>query len=111
MIERIKSAMVGAGAAWVLWLMLALSVVSFAVMLERAWMFWTLRDDIEALIGDLGRLLRARDLAGARRRLEASPSAEAAVVAAGLVEADLGHGAAEEAMPAVSASERRWVGE
>ena len=27
MIERVKSAMVGAGAGWVLWLMLALSVV------------------------------------------------------------------------------------
>ena len=36
MIERVKSAMVGAGAGWVLWLMLALSVVSLAIMLERA---------------------------------------------------------------------------
>ena len=49
MIERVKSAMVGAGAAWVLWLMLALSVISLAIMLERAWLFWSLRDDVEAL--------------------------------------------------------------
>src|SRR3989442_86382 len=41
MIERVKSAMVGAGAGWVLWLMLALSVSSLAIMLERAWLLGT----------------------------------------------------------------------
>jgi biopolymer transport protein ExbB len=113
MIERVKSAMVGAGAAWVLWLMLALSVVSLAIMLERAWLFWSLRDDIPGLMRDLGRLLRAGDLDGARRRLEASPSAEAAVVVAGIVEADLGAEAAEEAMAGASTLQRqkleRWL--
>ncbi len=106
MIERVKSAMVGAGAAWVLWLMLALSVISLAVMLERAWLYWTLRDDVDALMRELGRLLRSGDLEGARRRLEASRSAEAAVVVAGLVEADLGPEAAEEAMAGASALQR-----
>jgi biopolymer transport protein ExbB len=106
MIERVKSAMVGAGAAWVLWLMLVLSVVSLAIMLERAWLYWTLRDDVDALMRELGRLLRAGDLEGARRRLEASRSAEAAVVVAGLVEADLGPDAAEEAMAGASALQR-----
>ncbi len=106
MIERVKSAMVGAGASWVLWLMLALSVISLAIMLERAWFFWSLRDDVEALMRELGRFLRAGDLEGARRRLEASPSAEAAVVVAGVVEADLGADAAEEAMAGASALQR-----
>src|SRR5438477_3447460 len=106
MIERVKSAMVGAGAGWVLWLMLALSVISLAIMLERAWLFWSLRDDVESLMRELGRLLRAGDLEGARRRLEASPSAEAAVVVAGIVEADLGPAAAEEAMMGASALQR-----
>jgi biopolymer transport protein ExbB len=106
MIERVKSAMVGAGASWVLWLMLALSVISLAVMLERAWLFWSLRDDVEGLMRELGRFLRAGDLEGARRRLEASPSAEAAVVVAGVVEADLGADAAEEAMAGASALQR-----
>ena len=45
MIERVKSAMVGLGAGWVLILMLVLSVVSLAIMLERAWLYWSLRDD------------------------------------------------------------------
>ena len=80
MIERVKSAMVGLGAGWVLVLMLVLSVVSLAIMLERAWLYWSLRDDIDELMRDLGRLLRGDDLEGARRRLEASRSAEAAVV-------------------------------
>jgi biopolymer transport protein ExbB len=106
MIDRVKSAMVGLGAGWVLVLMLVLSVVSLAIMLERAWVYWSLRDDVAALMRDLGRLLRGGDLEGARRRLEASPSAEAAVVIAGIVEAKMGADSAEEAMSGASALQR-----
>lgn len=106
MIERVKSAMVGLGASWVLVLMLILSVISLAIMLERAWLYWSLRDDAGALMRDLGKLLRGGDLEGARRRLEASPSAEAAVVIAGIVEAGMGYEAAEEAMAGASALQR-----
>lgn len=106
MIERVKSAMVGLGAGWVLILMLVLSVISLAIMLERAWLYWSLRDDVAGLMRDLGRLLRTGDLEGARRRLEASPSAEAAVVIAGIVEAGMGPEAAEEAMDGASALQR-----
>jgi biopolymer transport protein ExbB len=106
MIERIKSAMVGLGASWVLWLMFVLSVISLAIMLERAWLFWSLRDDVAALMRDLGKLLRAGDLAGARQRLEQSPSAEAAVVVAGVVEAEHGADSAEEAMAGAAALQR-----
>lgn len=106
MIERVKSAMVGLGAGWVLILMLVLSVVSLAIMLERIWLYWSLRDNIPDLMRDLGRLLRKGDLDGARRRLEQSPSAEAAVVIAGIVEAGMGDEAAEEAMAGASALQR-----
>jgi biopolymer transport protein ExbB len=106
MIERIKSAMVGLGASWVLWLMFVLSVVSLAIMLERAWFYWSLRDDVAALMRDLGRLLRTGDMAGARTRLEQSPSAEAAVVVAGVVEAEYGAESAEEAMAGAAALQR-----
>ncbi len=107
MIERVKSAMVGLGAGWVLILMLFLSVVSLAIMLERFWLYWSLRDDIPGLMRDLGRLLRSGDLDGARKRLEASPSAEAAVVIAGIVEAGMGAEAAEEAMLGASALQKQ----
>ncbi|MGH7298762.1 MAG: MotA/TolQ/ExbB proton channel family protein [Polyangiaceae bacterium] len=106
LIERVKSAMVGLGTGWVLVLMLVLSIISLAIMLERAWLYWSLRDDIDELMRDLGRLLRSGDLPGARRRLEASRSAEAAVVVAGLVEADHGVEAAQEAMEGASALQR-----
>lgn len=106
MIERVKSAMVGLGATWVLILMIVLSVVSLAIMLERAWLYWTLRDDIPALMKELGRMLREGDFSGARRRLEQSPSAEAAVVLAGVVEAEHGAEAAEEAIDGASALQR-----
>jgi biopolymer transport protein ExbB len=86
--------------------MLFLSVVSLAIMLERAWLYWSLRDDIDELMRDLGRLLRSGDLDGARRRLEESRSAEAAVVIAGLVEADRGVESAQEAMEGASALQR-----
>jgi len=106
MIERMKSAMVGTGASWVLVLMMVLSVVSLAVMLERAFLYWSLRDDIGELMKELGQLLRKGDLEGAKKRLEKSPSAEAAVVVAGLVEADQGAGSAEEAMAGASALQK-----
>jgi biopolymer transport protein ExbB len=106
LIERVKSAMVGLGTGWILALMLVLSIVSLAVMLERAWLYWSLRDDIDGLMRDLGRLLRDGDMDGARRRLEESRSAEAAVVIAGLVEADRGVEAAQEAMDGASALQR-----
>lgn len=106
LIERVKSAMVGLGTGWILVLMLLLSVISLAIMLERVWLYWSLRDDIDELMRDLGRLLRGGDLPGARRRLEASRSAEAAVVVAGLVEADRGVEAAQEAMEGASALQR-----
>jgi biopolymer transport protein ExbB len=106
MIERVQTAMVGLGAGWVLWLMLVLSIVSLAIMLERGWLYYSLRDDVPALMRDLGRLLRSGDLEGARRRLEQSPSAEAAVAIAGVVEANMGYEAAEHAMAGASSLQR-----
>lgn len=106
LIERVKSAMVGLGTGWILMLMLVLSVISLAIMLERVWLYWSLRDDIDELMRDMGRLLRSGDLEGARHRLEASRSAEAAVMIAGLVEADRGADAADEAMQGASALQR-----
>ncbi len=50
MIEKTKSAMVFLGAGWVLWVMVGLSIISLAIMLERAWLYWSIRDDIEKLM-------------------------------------------------------------
>lgn len=106
LVEHSKRLMTNFGAAWVMWLMIGLSVISVAIMLERAWFFWSLRDDLVALARTLREKLRAGDLDGARRAMEASPSAEAAVVVAGLMEADRGPKAAEEAMAGAAALQR-----
>ncbi len=104
--ELIQKVMVGLGAGWVLWLMLILSVVSLAIMLERAWLYWSVSDDVEALMRDLNKFFRSNDLASARKRLEQSKSAEAAVVIAGVVEADRGADSAEHAMASASALQK-----
>jgi len=89
-----------------MWLLVVLSVLSVAVMLERGWFYWSLRDDLAKLAHDLRERLRSNDITGAKKRLEASPSAEAAVVTAGLLEADRGAKAAEEAMQGAAALQR-----
>ena len=106
MVEQLKNMMVNAGASWVLWLLLALSVASLAVMIERARLFWLRRDDTASLLIDLHRLLAIDDVSGARARLKKSPSVEAAVADAGLGQWTRGPRAAEEAMAAATGLER-----
>jgi biopolymer transport protein ExbB len=71
-------------AHWVMWLLLALSVVAIAVVLERGVLFLASRDDMAELRSELRRLLDDGELEAARRRLEESPSFEARVAVAGL---------------------------
>ncbi|HVV53183.1 MAG TPA: MotA/TolQ/ExbB proton channel family protein [Polyangia bacterium] len=49
------------GAGWVLWLLVALSVVSLAIMLERLWFFRTHRASRRDLAADIRRLLLEGD--------------------------------------------------
>jgi biopolymer transport protein ExbB len=106
LVEWLKRIMVGFGAAWVMWLLLGLSVVSVAIMLERGWFFFSIRDDLAKLARELRALLRDGDTEGAVKRMQASPSAEAAVVVAGLLESDRGPKASEEAMRGAAALQR-----
>ena len=68
------------GSAWVLYLLLALSVVSIGAMLERWLYFRKHRDDPDALREKLSRALLADDVDGAERVLDASRSVEALVI-------------------------------
>lgn len=101
----LEQIMVGFGAGWVMWLMLGLSVVSLAIILERSWFFFSLRDDLAALAREL-RLTLADSVEAAKKRMAASPSAEAAVVMAGLEMCDQGADAAEQAMAGAAALQR-----
>ncbi|HKQ68745.1 MAG TPA: MotA/TolQ/ExbB proton channel family protein [Polyangiaceae bacterium] len=106
LVDHAKRLMTNFGASWVMWLLLGLSVVSVAIMLERGWFYYSLRDDLGALARSFGDYLRRGEVKEAQRLLENSPSAEAAVVVAGLVEAPRGAEAAEEAMAGAAALQR-----
>jgi biopolymer transport protein ExbB/TolQ len=106
LVEWLQRLMTNFGAEWVMWLLLGLSVISVAIMLERAWFYHSLKDDTEKLARDLRDRLRKSDMDGARRLLDASPSAEAAVVMTGLDEADRGADSAQEAMSGARALQR-----
>lgn len=104
-VEWLLRIMVGFGPGWVMWLMLALSVVSVAIILERIWYFWSLRDDLGVLAKEL-RAALGDSIEAAQKRMDASPSIEAAVVSAGLSMAHHGSAAAEEAMAGSLALQR-----
>src|SRR5688500_6635273 len=110
LVEWLQRLMTNFGAEWVMWLMFVLSIISVAIMLERGWFYFSLRDDVARLARELRDRLRANDIEGARKGLEASPSAEAAVVSAGLLEADHGAKAASEAMEGAAALQRMKLG-
>jgi biopolymer transport protein ExbB/TolQ len=72
------------GSAWVLYLLLALSVLSISVMVERWLAFRRRRDDIGKLRKGVVNAILDRDVKKADALLAASPSIEAAVVRVGL---------------------------
>ena len=94
------------GAEWVMWILVALSVFSIAIMLERGRFYWTLSDNLEQLAEDLRNFLRGNDYEGAKQRLAKSNSPAATIALAGLNEADRGADAASEAMAGASARAR-----
>lgn len=95
--ERLTAfAMLGAG--WVMWLLVILSIIGLAIVLERAWFLLASRDDVRRLRADVVGKVQKGDVAGALETLAASKSFEARVVHAGLEAADRGPTAVEEGM-------------
>jgi biopolymer transport protein ExbB len=88
-------------------LLLALSIASLAVIVERTWLLVVLRDDVARLAKQLSEALRKGTLDEAKRILDGSPAPAAAVALAGLMEADRGADAAEQAMTGAAALQRR----
>ncbi len=84
------------GATWVMWLLIALSVVCLAIILERIYFYAVTRDNVEQLRADLLASLKKNKLADAHKRLQQSRSFEAMVALAALDSADDGPEAANE---------------
>ena len=105
-VERSKHILLEVGATPILYLMIALSIVSVAIMIERGWFFVTVSENIAKLAEALGERLNEHDLTGASSLMAASKSAEAAIVAAGLRQLGRGAEAAQEAMASATALQR-----
>jgi biopolymer transport protein ExbB/TolQ len=96
------------GAEWVLWILLVLSIVSIALILERWAFFFRTSVDTDELAAKLDEQLQARNLQGAWRLVRETHTycIESAVVAAGLVALRSGTRASSEAMQSVKARMR-----
>ena len=105
-VERSKHVLLEVGATPILYLMMVLSVISVAIMIERGWFFVTVSENIEKLAAALAQRLNENDVIGARSLMGTSKSAEAAIVAAGLQQLERGADAAQEAMASATALQR-----
>jgi biopolymer transport protein ExbB len=90
------------GSEWVLWLLIGLSVLSVAIMVERG-LFLRDGDDADALSRELGALLKNGDVAGARQTVSGRRAPVAAVAASGLENYTRGSDAVSEAMAGTKA--------
>ena len=95
------------GAEWVMYLLVGLSVLSVAIMVERVIYYASRKADADALIAKIKRALGGGDREAIMKDLMADPSMEAAVAREGLREAERGAGAAGEAMQGARGRERQ----
>ncbi len=94
------------GAEWVMWVLVALSLISITIMIERAVYFFGQRPDISKLLEEMLKLLRGGDIAGATKQVAEMKGVAAAVARAALAEADRGPDAADEAAAGALVRER-----
>lgn len=102
-IQERMSAFAGLGAGWVLWLLVLLSVIGLAIVLERLYYLFSTRGEFASLRADVLAALRGGKLPQALKRLKESPSVEARIVGAGVEAAEEGPDAVAELMAGASA--------
>ena len=95
------------GTEWILWLLIILSVVSVAIMIERALFFLKIRVDFQEFSNELTKALLRNDVDGTRRLCERSQSLESQVVLRGLEYQDRGPKAMRESMEGFLIGERQ----
>jgi biopolymer transport protein ExbB len=93
--------------SWVVWVLVLMSVLSVAIMLERVVFFWRwAKVSHEEALSKLQSVLEKRSYVQGAREFAAMRGTSAAVLSAGLEKVSLGAGAAEEAMLGVLAREK-----
>ena len=83
-IDGVFRNLVGLGATWVLWWLIALSALALSVIVERFVFFARTREDMAALRAELKLGLARGEFSALRRYLAQSPSLEAHIVSAGI---------------------------
>ena len=86
------------GSAWVLWLLLALSVASLAIIFDKALTFYRYRLNLEPFVAEIEPLLRQNDWPRVISRCEVEPGMEARILLAGLREIPRGKSAVQDIM-------------
>lgn len=94
-------------AEWVLWLLFALSALSLAIIVERAYFMFRRRANVELLRTRLSELLSNGDREEAITLLKKQDSLEGNVLASGLTAAEHGPDAVEELVRASVSRERQ----
>lgn len=84
------------GAGWIMWLLVGFSVLSLAIIIERAIVFIGTREDTEALRAELRKLYSERNFDEAKKRLTAAKSFEAQILVSAVEDFDKGADAVEE---------------
>lgn len=86
------------GTAWVLWLLIFLSVISIAVIIERSMFFYKMKLDMIEFTEKLTKALESNDWAAVSKICEASPALACQTVLRGLDARPRGTHAMEESM-------------
>ncbi len=86
------------GSAWVLWLLIALSVASVAIMIDKALTFYRYRFNQERLVAEIEPSLRQGDWPRIIARCELESALEARVLLVGLREISRGRAAVQDLM-------------
>lgn len=94
------------GAEWVMWVLIALSLISITIMIERTIYFFGQRPDISALTGEMMRLLSRGDIDGASKKIEGVKGVAAEVARIAMAEAHRGPDAVDEAAAGALIQER-----
>src|SRR5262245_58358947 len=95
------------GAEWVLWLLVALSVLSIGIVIERRIFVFQRMLPYDTLAADVKSALIRRDASSVINKYQGSAALPAVVAVAGLRELQRGPGAVAESMIGAKARERQ----
>lgn len=105
-IHWVLKAMLATGASWVLWLLVGLSIISIGIMMERAYVLYKMKGNVETLAPRLRTHFAAGDINSALLRLETTGGFEARIALEGLKNYEKGPDSVAEAMVAAKILER-----